>query len=224
MGPVGEAGDDERAVPRRLDWLLGTAIGVRALYGVAMLPLIPLLIGPAPLLLTLLSGSMVAEVVLGARARVGEISWTAAVLAGVPVWVLTDWLYWAAGRRWGDRALLAMLRRRDPAQAERRAARIERLAHRLGPTGVVVAKLMPVPGPLLYAAAGTGGMRLPVFLALNALGTLLTAGVVVTLGYTLGRGAIDVVDAFEQYAVVGTLVLVALGTVVVVVRRRRRSR
>lgn len=208
----------------RVDWLLGGAIVARNVYGVAMVLLIPLMIGTQPLLLTLLSGSSVAEVVMGARVRVGETSWPVAIAVGVPVWVLTDWIYWAAGRRWGDRALVRLLGRRDPAEAQRRAARVERLAHRFGPLAVLVAKFQPLPGPLVYAAAGTGGMRLPVFLALNLLGATAYSAVMVALGHALGRRAIGLVDRVERYAVVLTLVVAVLLVVGFLSRRRRPAR
>ncbi|ROR89391.1 DedA family protein [Nocardioides aurantiacus] len=213
---------------RRVDGLLASAIGLRAVYGLAMLPLIPLLIASHPLLLTLLSGSTVAEVALGAQVRIGAVSWPVAVLAGVPVWVLTDWLYWLAGRRWGDRALRLLVGRGragrgDPARAERRVEKAERAAYRFGPAGVVLAPFLPVPGPLVYAAAGTAGVRLPVFVALDVLGRLASSVLVVTLGYALGRRAVELLDLVRQYALVTTLVVVAVLVLAHVVRRRRTA-
>lgn len=208
---------------RRLDLLLGAAIGLRALWGLAMLPLIPLLLGTHPLLLTLLSGSTVAEVVLGAQVRIGAIAWPVAVLAGLPAWVLTDWLYWAAGGRWGDRALRRLTRPGD-ARARERVDRAERLAHRFGPVGVVLAPFLPVPSPLLYAAAGTAGMRLRSFVPLDLLGRLLASALVVTLGYVSGRRAVDLLETLQQYAVAATVVVVALLAVLHLLRRRAARR
>lgn len=209
---------------RRVDWLLAGAIVARNVYGVGMVLLIPLMLASDPLLLTLLSGSTVAEVVLGARVRVGEVSWPVAIAAGVPIWVLTDWIYWAAGRRWGDRALLRLMGRRDPRNAAQRVARAERLAHRFGPLAVAIAKFQPVPGPLVYAAAGTGGVRLPVFLGLNLLGATAYSAVMVALGHALGRRAIDLVDRVEQYAVATSVVVGVLLAVGLLVQRRRQPR
>lgn len=206
-----------------VDWLLGGAIGLRAAYGLAMLPLIPLLLASDPLLLTLLSGSTVAEVALGAQVRVGDVPWLVAVLVGLPVWVSTDWLYWAAGRRWGDRALRRLSGRRGDPRAEQRVERAERLAHRFGPAGVVLAPFLPLPGPLVYAAAGTADVRLRVFLPLDLLGRALSAALLVTLGYALGRRAVSLVDSFERYAGAVTLVVAVVVVVVVLVRRRRAA-
>ena len=209
--------------PGPADWLLGTAIGLRAAYGLAMLPLIPLLLASDPLLLTLLSGSTVAEVALGAQVRLGEVAWVVAVLAGLPVWVATDWLYWAAGRRWGDSALRRLSGRRGDPRAEQRVERAERLARRFGPAGVVLAPFLPLPGPLVYAAAGTAEVRLRVFLPLDLLGRALSAVLAVTLGVALGRRAVDLVDTFERYAGVAALVVVAVVGLALVVRRRRTA-
>jgi len=219
---AGPVGDDRRAFGRA-DWLLVSAIGLRGAYGLGMMLLVPVLVGPHPLLLELLSGSTVSEVVVGARVRLGEIWWGWAVLAGLPVWVLTDWLYWLAGRRWGDRALTRLLQRGDPERGHRRAAQVERVVGRLGVWGVLVAKMLPVPSQLVYAAAGTAGMRLGLFLVLNLLGTLAVVVPVVVLGYALGQRAVDVVEEFQQYAVLTAVVLAVVMALVVLVQHRRRG-
>ncbi|WP_299056653.1 VTT domain-containing protein [uncultured Nocardioides sp.] len=204
----------------RLDKLLLAGIGLRTLYGLAMLPLIPLLIATRPLLLTLLSGSTVAEVALGVEVRTGDVPWLLAVAAAVPLWLATDWLYWLAGRRWGDRALERLSRGND-ARSAQRIDRTHRAMQRLGPVGVVLAKAIPVPPQLIYAVAGAGGMRLGVFLALNLLGVTLAAAVVITLGYAVGEQAVALIDVFQRYAALTTGVVVALLLVVWLVRRRR---
>ena len=208
----------------RADWVIVGLITARGVYGLAMLPLIPLMLEPHPLLLELLSGSSIAEVVVGARVRLGEVSWPVAVLAGLPVWLLFDWVYWWAGRRWGDRALVAMLARGGRADAEKRARHAEAVAHRLGPAAVVLARFLPVPTFLVYAAAGASGMRLRTFVVLDVLGTTLFTATLVTLGYLLGKRAVDVVEAFNRYALLATVVLVAVVVLVQLVRRRRALR
>jgi membrane-associated protein len=208
----------------RADWVIVGLITARGVYGLAMLPLIPLMLDPHPLLLELLSGSSIAEVVVGARVRLGEVSWPVAILAGLPVWILFDWVYWWAGRRWGDRALVAMLARGGRTDAEKRARHVEAVAHRLGPAAVVLARFLPVPTFLVYAAAGTSGMRLRTFVALDVLGTTLFTATLVTLGFLLGKRAIDVVEDFNRYALLATVALVVVMVLVQLVRRRRALR
>lgn len=208
----------------RADWIIVGLIAARGVYGLAMLPLIPLLLDPHPLLLELLSGSSISEVVVGARVRLGEVSWPVAILAGLPVWVLTDWVYWWAGRRWGDRALVSLLARGGRPDAQKRAARVEAVAHRLGPWAVVLAWFLPVPSFLVYAVAGAAGMRLVTFLLLDLLGTALAVTTLVAMGYLLGQRAVDLVEAFNRYALLATVAVVVLVVLVQVVRRRRALR
>lgn len=193
----------------RVDKLLLAGIGLRTAYGIAMLPLIPALIGTRPLLLTLLSGSTVAEVALGVEVRVGDTPWWLAIAAAVPLWLASDWLYWLAGRRWGDRALELLTRRNDNRRRRQRIERTHAAMHRLGPAGVVLAKFIPVPPQLVYAVAGAGGMRLPVFLVLNLLGVTLAATVVIGLGFAVGEQAVGLIEGFQRYAALVSGVVVA---------------
>jgi len=206
----------------RADWIIIIGITLRGLYGLAMLPVIPLMIGPHPLLLELVSGSSVVEVVVGARVRLGEISFPVAILAGLPAWVLFDWLYWWAGRRWGDRSLTLLLSRGGRTDGAARAARFEAVARRFGPSGVVLAWFLPVPSMLMYAVAGMAGMRLVTFLVLDVIGTALAVATLVGLGYLLGQRAVDVVDSFNRYAVVAAVVVVAVVVVAQLLQQRRR--
>src|SRR5262249_23558493 len=149
-------------------------------------------------------GSTAAIINMGARARVGETSFVLAVLLGVPSVMMFDWLFWWAGRRWGDR-VFAWLLRADDAKAQRRRARAQPQGRRFGPLAVVLATVLPIPSPLIYAAVGNGGMSLPVFLVLDLAGTVLYTALLVTLGYELGQSAVDVTNAIGHYALWATL-------------------
>jgi membrane-associated protein len=144
----------------------------------------------------------------------------------VPGSMMFDWVFWWAGRRWGDRALHLVLGRdpspRGVARREARAARVEVMASRFGPAAVVLAYYLPLPTLLIYIAAGMSGMRLRTFLALDVLGTLLWVGPIVGLGYAVGKPAVDVVHRIDHYSTLLTLAIVA-GVIVVQARRSRRS-
>jgi membrane protein DedA with SNARE-associated domain len=201
-------------------------IGLYAAYSLALWPLVPALIGSHPLVLEIVSGSTLAEVTVGAHSRLGELPLWLAVLAGVPGSMMFDWVFWWAGRRWGDRALHLMLGS-DPspravARREARAARLERMAERFGPAAVVLAYYLPLPSLLVYVAAGLSGMRLRTFLALDVLGTVLWVGPVVGLGYAVGQPAVDVVHRVDRYSTILTVVVV-LVVIGVQARRRRRA-
>jgi membrane protein DedA with SNARE-associated domain len=177
------------------------------------------------LLLEIISGSTLAEVTVGAHSRLGELPLWVAVVAGVPGSMMFDWVFWWAGRRWGDRALHLMLGRdpspRGVARREARVARLERVAERFGPAAVLLAYYLPLPSLLIYVAAGLSGMRLRTFLALDVIGTLLWVGAIVGLGYAVGRPAVDVVHRIDHYS---TLLTIAVVVVVIVVQARRRPR
>jgi membrane protein DedA with SNARE-associated domain len=89
---------------------------------------------------------------------------------------------------------------------------------------VVLANVLPIPSPLIYAAVGDGGMALPVFLVLDVAGTLLWTGLLATLGYELGQSAVDVTDAIAHYSLWATLALVAALISVQAVRARTAPR
>jgi membrane protein DedA with SNARE-associated domain len=211
--------------PRRPDTTIALLIGLYAAYSLALWPLVPALIGSHPLLLEIISGSTLAEVTVGAHSRLGELPLWVAVVAGVPGSMMFDWVFWWAGRRWGDRALHLILGS-DPSpravsRREARAARLERMAERFGPAAVVLAYYLPLPSLLVYVAAGLTGMRLRTFLALDLVGTLLWVGPIVGLGYAVGKPAVDVVHRIDHYSTVLTVVVVL---VVIGVQTRRRRR
>jgi membrane-associated protein len=205
------------------DRIIVGGIMVAGLYGLVLLPLFPLLGSSHPALLELVRGSTASIVNMGARAKVGETSFVLAVILGVPSVMMFDWLFWWAGRRWGDRVFVWLLGA-DNDKAKRRLARLHWFERRFGAWAVVLAYVLPVPSPLIYAAVGDGGMRLPTFLVLDLTGTLLWTGLLATLGYELGRSAVDVTDAIAHYSLWATLGLIAAVITVQAVRARTAQR
>jgi membrane-associated protein len=204
----------------RADWIILVGIALSGLVPLALLPLVPALVSSHPALLELLRGSTASIINMGARARIGEASVVAAVLLGVPSLMMFDWLFWWAGRRWGDGVFAWLLGGARGPKTEQRLERLHRVERRFGPFAVVLAYLLPVPSPLIYAAVGNGGMRLGVFLVLDLAGTMLWTSLMAAAGYAFGRHAVEVADAVSQYGLWVTLALV----VVVVVQVRRRAR
>jgi membrane-associated protein len=209
----------------RADATIAVLIGLYAAYSLVLWPVIPALIGSHPLLLEIISGSTLAEVTVGAHSRAGELPLWLAVLAGVPASMMFDWVFWWAGRRWGDRALHLMLGRdpspRGVARREVRVVRLERMADRFGSAAVVLAYYLPLPAPLFYVAAGLAEMRLRTFLILDVIGTVLWVGPVVGLGYAIGNPAVDLVHRLDHYS---TLLTIAVVVVVVGVQGFRARR
>ena len=125
----------------------------------------------------------------------------------MPSLMMFDWVFWWAGRRWGDSVFVWLLGGPGP-RTERRLARLHRLEARFGPAGVVLAYLLPVPTALIYAAVGDGGMRLWVFLLLDALGTIVWTALLAAAGWQLGHTAVDIANAVAHYSLWVTIALV----------------
>jgi membrane protein DedA with SNARE-associated domain len=207
----------------RADRVIVAGIAIAGIYGLVLLPLFPLLSSSHPELLELVRPSTAAIINMGARAQVGQTSFVLAVVLAVPSLMMFDWLFWWAGRRWGDRVFLWMLGG-ESERATRRLRRLHWLERRFGPGAVVLAYVLPIPSALIYAAVGDGGMRLPTFLALDLLGTLLWAGLLATLGYELGQPAVDVTDAIARYSLWATLAFIAAAITVQILRARTAHR
>ena len=211
--PLPWSGRGERA-----DWIIVGGIALSAVVPLAMLPLVPVLVSSHPALLELLRGSTASIINMGARSRIGEASIVEALLLAVPSLMMFDWLYWWAGRRWGDGVFVWLLGGPGPKTAQR-LDRLHRIEARAGPFAVVLAYLLPIPSALIYAAVGEGGMRLGVFLLLDVLGTLLWTGLLTAAGYAFGRSAVDVAQAISHY---GLWLALAIAVLVVLQMRFRR--
>jgi membrane-associated protein len=206
--------------PERLDIFLLGMIMLSGIYNLVLLPATPSLVGTHPVLLELIRGSATAMITMGALARVGDASLVVAVLAAIPGLMMFDWVFWWAGRRWGNRVLDVFLGNHP--KAAQRTARLERIVQRWDWLAIVIAYFQPVPNVLIYAAAGWTGMRLIPFLLLDLIGSLLWIGLMVGLGYAIGQSAVDVAHAISHYALWATIALVVLivGRQVWVARRQ----
>ena len=96
-----------------------------------------------------------------------------------------------------------------------------RLLERYGSWAVVLAYVLPVPSALIYAAAGWTGMSLRRFLALDLLGTALWVGLIVGLGYGIGRPAVHIATLVSRYSLWVTIGLVLAIVLWTTVRSRR---
>src|SRR4051794_35861101 len=208
----------------RADTAIALLIALCVAYSLALWAVVPPLIESQPVLLEVVSGSTLAEVTVGAHSRLGELPLWIAVVAGVPGSMMFDWVFWWAGRRWGDRALHLFPGReaspRGVARREARSARLGQMAERFGPAAIVLAYYLPLPTFVIYAAAGLSGMRLRTFLVLDVLGTLFWVGRIVGRGWATGKPAVDVVHRIDHYSTL--LIIVGVLMVIGLHARRRR--
>jgi membrane protein DedA with SNARE-associated domain len=203
---------------QRADKLILALMAFSGIYYLVTTPLVAPLVGHHPVWLALIRGSATAVITLGAMARTGHSSLVVAVLAGLPGTVLFDWIFWWAGRRWGDNALTMMFQRgRNPAK---RIDRVKRLAHRYGALAVVTGYIIPIPVQLIAMTVGLGGMPLAVYVILDIIGALIWLGLLAGLGYWIGQGAINVANAVSHYSLWVTVGLM----IVIMIRQSRSSR
>jgi membrane protein DedA with SNARE-associated domain len=184
--------------------LMWAIAGVMVLL-LALLPFRPYMIASSPVVLEFLTGSKAAIGAAAAFARIGEIPLWLVVFAGTVGMAKFDFLFWWTGRQWGHR-IVRLFAPGDKAQ------RFAEWAQRSNPwlirAAVLCAGLPGIPSALVYALAGTMGMRLVTFLVLNLLGSAAITGLVAGLGYGLGQHAVDVVLLIDEYALWVSLAII----------------
>ena len=191
------------------DVLCVAPIILNSIYYYAGIPLTPLLLGRNPLLLSALRGTIASMVTAGAFARVGKVPLVLALIAPIPISMMTDPFFYWAGRRYG-RGLINYLSANDP-RWRQRAARGERFFQKYGVWTVVLAPILPVPSPLFYMAAGEAGMPFLLFIIADLVGTLVYIGLIVGAGWLIGQPAVTVAQTISNYAlwvIVATVVLI----------------
>ena len=196
-----EAEAEQRSTGRLRRWqdvLIIGPIVLNTIYYYAGLPLNALLIGTHPVLLEFVRGSTLSVVAAGGFARVGKAFLPAVVLAPVLISMWTDPCYFYAGRRYGRR-IIEFYERNDP-RWRKRIARGERFFRRFGLWTIVVAPFLPGGAVLLYIAAGEAGMPFVLFILADLLGNLLFIGMLVALGWIVGKPAVDVAQTISHYA------------------------
>jgi membrane protein DedA with SNARE-associated domain/rhodanese-related sulfurtransferase len=121
----------------------------------------------------------------GALAGSGRLSLTVALCLAVPASMLADWMWYEAGRRWGDTILhfihgLAI----DPDAAERRS---KKNFAKYGPAVLLIAKFVPGLDAAAPPLAAISGISLLRFLAFDTAGVSLWSCAYTGLGYAFTR-------------------------------------
>ena len=196
--------------PRRIDILCWAGIVLSGIYYWALLPFRAPLVGTHPVVLELLNGSTEAIVAAAAFVRIGHGSLVVVLLAALVGLMKFDWLYWWAGRLWGERLIALLSGKRN--RGHKYMSRVQRWGRKFTWPAMVLAPLLPIPTAIIYAVVGWAGMRLVTFLILDAIGTLLWAGLLAGLGYELGHHAVVIAQQISHYGL-----WISIGLVVVIV-------
>jgi membrane protein DedA with SNARE-associated domain len=88
--------------------------------------------------------------------------------------------------------------------------RVDRWGRKFTWPAVIIAPFLPIPNAIIFVIAGWAGMRLLTFVILDAIGTLLWAGLLSGLGYALGHHAVVVAQAISHYGLWVSIGLVVL--------------
>src|SRR5271166_4404621 len=103
-------------------------------------------------------------------------------------------------------------------------ARVQRWGRKFTWPAVLVAQFLPIPTAIIYVVVGWAGMRLVTLLILDAIGTLLWAGMLAGLGYELGHHAVVVAQTISHYGLWFSIALVVLIVFFQVRSQRRMTR
>jgi membrane-associated protein len=207
---------------RKRDIFCIVGIMLSGFYGLAMIPFTPKLINTHPVLLELLAGSNSSTVAGGAFAATGtRLEFGVVIVAALIGMMKFDFLFWWAGNMWGHR-ILTMFAGRSR-RALKFAKRAEQLSPKWAAVAVLLSAFLPVPTPLIYAAAGLAGLPLVWFLICDIIGTAAWATLLATLGYALGPTGVHAANLVSRYALITILVLVVL-TIIPHVRHVIRTR
>jgi membrane-associated protein len=205
--------------PRRVDILCWAGIVLSGLFYYALLPFRASLVGTHPVLLELLNGSTEAIIAAAAFARVGHGSLVIVLLAAVPGLMKFDPLYWWAGRLWGERIIALLSGKKN--RGAKYMGRVDRWGRKFTWPAVLISPFLPIPNAIIYVIAGWAGMRLVTFIILDAIGSLLWAGLLAGLGYELGHHAVVVAQGISHY---GLWISIALVVVIVFFQFRSQRR
>ncbi len=210
-----------RHKPTKTDLACWAWIAVVGVYGLVMLPLRPVLLGLSPPVSAAINGGRTSVVATGAWTAVNGgpilLYWLASTLSIVKF----DWIYWWAGKLWGDGIIDVFAGRSKGAR--RRAERAVRLTHRYDILAVALTYVpIPFPTAVVYAAVGAAGMSLKKFLTVNIAIAGIFQAIYLAIGWKIGEPAVALVKIYADYMWYVSIALL-VGMLVAAWWRSRRS-
>lgn len=183
----------------------------RFVFGMLAVPLVPLLWKDHFLVVVLLRPTKEVLLVAGFMLRTRQLTLGPLLTAAVPLVVVGIWVFFALGRAYRDEIaecnLPGLGGRLLPVERIRRLqVALRKDAMRL----VFIGRLALFPSTLVGAAAGSSGMPVRRFLAVDALGAMASVAEVLAAGYLLGatyREAGPWLTAIGFGALVGALLV-----------------
>jgi membrane protein DedA with SNARE-associated domain/rhodanese-related sulfurtransferase len=145
--------------------------------------------------------------VAGSLSARGELPMPLLVLASVAACLIADYGWYRAGGRYGGRVLRLMCKL--SLTPDTCVTQTENLFDRWGARSLVVAKFVPGFGSIATAMAGAFRVRPWVFLAYDATGAALWAGVGLALGWTFSSAMETVLQTLQSLGRWGVALLLA---------------
>ncbi|MDN5727680.1 MAG: hypothetical protein L0G99_17385, partial [Propionibacteriales bacterium] len=150
----------------------------------------------------LVTGSSISMVRVGAETvPQGGWLWVVTMIIATLSIVKFDWIYWWAGRLWGQ-GLIDYLMGQRSARAKRNAVRAQKLTHKYETLALFLTyvPLLPIPSVIVYGALGIAGTSLRKFLITDLVFALLTRGLWVYLGWRIGEPVVVVLQKIGDYS------------------------
>ena len=158
--------------------------------------------------------------VAGSLAAQGSLPFGGLLTAAVTAALVADALWYAAGKRFGNRVLAQLCRVSLSPDACLRQTRS--LFERWGAPSLVVAKFIPGFATVATAMAGSTGVSARAFVAFSAIGAALWASLGLGLGWLFSPAVGDVLAVLQEMGRWGLLFLVAALAVLIAMKAWRR--
>lgn len=191
--------------------LLLQTYGVLIVFAVVLLEQIGLPIPAFPIL-----------IVAGALAMVGDFSWPACLAVSLAACLISDFFWYAAGRRYGKRILKVLCK--ISLSPDYCVSQTEDNFNRYGPKALIVAKFIPGFNTIAPPLAGAMGTSTPLFLFYSVLGGLLWSGVGIGLGAYFHTSVDQVLDVLSTMGSTALMVLLGLLALFIVFKWWERRR
>ena len=163
-----------------------------------------------------------ALIITGAFAARGDYPVAMLLAAAVLASLISDLLWFFAGRRYGYRVLRMLCRvSLSPDTCVRQT---ESIYTRWGPASLLIAKFVPGFASVATALAGVVGTRVIVFIVFDTLGAMLWAGSAILLGGIFHDAVDDIINVLEGLGRLGLAVIVALFVLFILAKWWQRHR
>ena len=208
--------------PTKTDLACWAWIAVVGIYGLVLLPLRPILLGMSPPVAAAITGGRTSVVATGAFWAVDGgpilLYWLLATLSIVKF----DWVYWWAGKLWGE-GLIEILAGRSK-RSKRNADRAVRVTRRFQTLAIALTYLpIPFPRPIVFAALGAAGTSIQRTMGTNIACAAVVQAIYLAIGWRIGEPAVALVKLYADYMLYVTIAIL-VGMVVAWWWRRRSAK